>query len=66
MNNQVENFTTIALIDNNDIGHHITYLRYFSQALLKLDYKVMVFSSQPQKIEEWLVSNCQNYTHKFQ
>jgi glycosyltransferase involved in cell wall biosynthesis len=56
---------TIALIEYHQGGHHTTYLRFLSKALLELGYQVMVFSSQLEEIEEWINHNCPNYLQQF-
>lgn len=48
---------TIALIEYHYGGHHATYLKLFSKALLDLGHRVMVFSSKPEEIRSWLVDN---------
>jgi glycosyltransferase involved in cell wall biosynthesis len=49
---------TIALYDNCRDGHHFTYLRLFSQTLLEMDYRVVVFCQTPDEITEWIISQC--------
>lgn len=41
---------TIALVDPIWSGHHPTYLKFFSQALLQLGHRVIVFCPEPEKL----------------
>ena len=59
---------TIALFDSYRGGHHLTYLRIFSQTLLNLGYQVMAFYPDYKDIREWVIRHCpaeyQNF-HSF-
>jgi glycosyltransferase involved in cell wall biosynthesis len=57
---------TIALIEYHYGGHHATYLKLLSKALLDLGHRVMVFSSKPEEIRAWLIDNCStDQSHVF-
>lgn len=45
---------TIALIEPNTGGHHLTYLRIFSKTLVELGYRVMAFSTEAETLEAWI------------
>ena len=44
---------TIALVDFYSLGHHSSYLRLYSQILLELGYRVIVFSPIDQDLSSW-------------
>lgn len=56
---------TIALIDTNQGGHHLTYLRLFAKTLLELGYEVMSFCPHPPELSEWIARNCPEQTRQF-
>lgn len=56
---------TIALFDNCRDGHHLTYLRLFSQALLEMDYVVMTFCQEPDEVSQWIKLNCPEQAQHF-
>lgn len=56
---------TVALIDPYQGGHHLTYLRLFSQALLKLSCRVMTFSYEPAALQEWIAVHCPEMSDRF-
>ena len=51
---------TIALIDPFWTGHHSTYIKLFTKAILSLDYTVMVFCPKPQEVMEWVAADCEH------
>ncbi|MUG96755.1 glycosyltransferase family 1 protein [Scytonema sp. UIC 10036] len=57
---------TIALFDDLQGGHHLTYLRLFSKTLLELGYQVMTFCSQPDEVSTWIAINCPKQSQQFQ
>ncbi len=56
---------TIALIDPYQGGHHLAYLRLFSQALLQLNCRVMTFSYEPEGLGEWINCHCPGMVEQF-
>lgn len=56
---------TVALIETNRGGHHLAYIRLFSQTLLNLGYKVMAFYPEPSTLNEWIASNCPDQVERF-
>lgn len=46
--------TTVALVDPIWTGHHPTYLRFYSEALLEAGCRVMAFCSQPERLRSML------------
>jgi glycosyltransferase involved in cell wall biosynthesis len=50
--------TTIALISRDTVGHHETYLRFFTQTLLGAGCHVAAFSPQPDQIRDWAAQHC--------
>lgn len=52
---------TIALVEYHYGGHHATYLKLIGRSLLELGYQLMIFSSKPEEIEEWMMTNCSSY-----
>lgn len=56
---------TIALIEYHYGSHHTAYLRIFSQALLELGYRVMVFSPEPEEVREWILYNSPPHIQHF-
>ena len=53
---------TVVLLENHHGSHHTAYLRIFSQALLELGCRVIIFAPKPQEIKTWLSHNCSAYT----
>lgn len=56
---------TIALFDNYRGGHHLTYLRLFSQTLLEMGYRVIAFCQEPDEVSEWVTLHCPKQAHYF-
>lgn len=59
---------TIALIEPNSGGHHLTYLQLFSKTLLDLGCRVMAFSSESDTLTDWanVHTNKARHLHAFQ
>jgi Glycosyl transferases group 1 len=51
----------IALIDPYWSGHHSTYLKLFSKALLSIGNNVTVFCQKPQVLKDWISKNSEQY-----
>lgn len=49
---------TIALISRDTVGHHETYLRFFTQTLLEADYHAVTFSPLPAQLKDWAAQHC--------
>ncbi len=56
---------TIALFDNGSGAHHITYLRLFSQTLLKMGFTVITFCREPDEVSDWIYSHCAEQVGNF-
>ncbi len=56
---------TIALFDDLQGGHHLTYLKLFSKTLLEMGYQVITFCSQPDEVSKWIVINCSKQSQQF-
>ena len=56
---------TIALIDPFWTGHHSTYIKLFTKAVLSLDCSVIVFCPEPREVMAWVAVNCQNDQERF-
>ena len=48
---------TIVLIDPFWTGHHPTYLKLISQAVLSCGHSVVVFCPNPQEVQQWIAVN---------
>ncbi len=46
---------TIAIVGISSVGHHIAFMRLFVEALLELDYKVLVLFPDEKPIKDWLL-----------
>lgn len=57
---------TIALIDNHQGGHHLTYLRLYTQAVLELGHRVMTFSREPEAVKNWVQTHSPQFTRQLQ
>jgi glycosyltransferase involved in cell wall biosynthesis len=55
----------IFLVDPNQGGHHLTYLRLYSKTLLELGYKVVTLSPEPEMVRQWIKDNCSHYSGNF-
>ncbi|MGF1491692.1 MAG: glycosyltransferase [Microcoleaceae cyanobacterium] len=60
-----ERSKTIVLFDSYQGGHHLTYLRLFSQSLLELGCRVLAFYPQPEEIQTWINHHFQNKADHF-
>ncbi|MFO7144338.1 hypothetical protein B9T16_23660 [Arthrospira sp. PCC 8006] len=49
---------TIALIDNHEGGHHLAYLRLYTQTLLNLGCRVITLSREPEQVKNWVNVHC--------
>jgi glycosyltransferase involved in cell wall biosynthesis len=56
---------TVVLIDPLSAGHHPTYLRLFSKALLELGHRVVVCSPEPERLSDWVSKTCGGQVHRF-
>lgn len=59
----------IALFDNYQGGHHLSYLQLFSKSLLELGFEVWVFCCQSDSLSDWVkgqVPNCFNALKVFE
>lgn len=56
---------TIVLIDAVWLGHHPTYLKLFSTALLKLNCRVIALCPKPQQLTQWLSQDIPEYSQHF-
>ena len=57
---------TIALIDNHLGGHHLTYLKLYTKALLDLGCRVMTFSREPNAVKNWITTNYPQFIQQIQ
>ena len=48
---------TIALIDPDWVGHHPTFFKNYTRALLELGYRVLAFCPDPQDLHQWATSH---------
>ncbi|NJL86866.1 MAG: glycosyltransferase family 4 protein [Leptolyngbyaceae cyanobacterium SM1_1_3] len=57
---------TIALVETNyGNGHHLTYLRLFSQILLEQQCQVMAFHPRPRDLTDWIDEHCPDYRDRL-
>jgi hypothetical protein len=49
---------TIAFISPSSGGHHDTYCRFYTRAMLELGQHVAVFTSTPDELKQWLEQAC--------
>ena len=47
----------IALVDPHTSGHHIPYLKFFSETLLGLGHTVVVFNAAPKILQDWAAAH---------
>ncbi|NER33272.1 MAG: glycosyltransferase family 4 protein [Oscillatoria sp. SIO1A7] len=48
---------TIAIIDTLWIGHHPTFFKNYTRALLELGYRVLAFCPDPEDLHQWATSH---------
>jgi glycosyltransferase involved in cell wall biosynthesis len=56
---------TVFLFDGATYGHHITYLKLFSKALLGIGCRVIVFSPAAKDLESWESQQNQSFLERF-
>lgn len=56
---------TIAVIDPYWTGHHPTYAKLFSGALLTLGHRVMTFCPEPEEVKAWLAAHGSHDLERF-
>jgi glycosyltransferase involved in cell wall biosynthesis len=45
---------TVALLDTNHGGHHLTYMRFTAKSLLEMNCRVVVLYPQPEEVRRWI------------
>lgn len=53
------------LIDHFWTGHHPTYLKLFSKAILSCGHSVVVFCPSPHEVQQWIAVNCPHDRERF-
>ena len=48
---------TIAIVDAEWVGHHPTFFKNYTRALLELGYRVLAFCPDPQDLHQWATSH---------
>lgn len=48
---------TIALVDTDWLGHHATFFKNYTRALLELGYRVLAFCPDPEDLHQWATSH---------
>ncbi|MEZ7891946.1 MAG: glycosyltransferase [Candidatus Wallbacteria bacterium] len=54
---------TIFLIDNLSDGHHTTYMKFFSKAIIELGHKVVLLCPNPEEVKKWVTMNSSSYSN---
>jgi len=55
----------IVVLDGIWAGHHETYIKYYSKALIELGYKVSILCPFPAEVKNWLQKNLEKDYNSF-
>ena len=55
--NKTKKVKTIALVDTDWLGHHATFFKNYTRALLELGYRVLAFCPDPEDLHQWATSH---------